>query len=200
MSRPRQNGGVQALPAAADPFAALVDVFAERVAGEILKRLEPLLQQVAQISINDSSVPRRGKGFAADIDTHTEGPIARSDPADDKAGERDKPRNRQVQILRPVAAAKKLGVSKMTVYRLENAGMILALRSAPSASGGMKRVSTTTCEIARQHAATTGSDQAPGGMTAPESRRQAAHERSCFDRQRCSNDRQASDFLQDAWR
>lgn len=29
-----------------------------------------------------------------------------------------------MQILRPVAAAKKLGVSKMTVYRLENAGMI----------------------------------------------------------------------------
>ena len=43
MSRSRQNWAVQALPAGADPLAALVDALAERVAGKILEGLEPLL-------------------------------------------------------------------------------------------------------------------------------------------------------------
>jgi hypothetical protein len=46
------------LPAGADPLAALVDMLAERVAGKILDRLEPLLQQVARISIDDPSTPK----------------------------------------------------------------------------------------------------------------------------------------------
>lgn len=58
MSRPHPPGAPRALPAGADPLAALVDMLAERVAGKILDRLEPLLQQVARISIDDPSTPK----------------------------------------------------------------------------------------------------------------------------------------------
>jgi len=46
----------------------------------------------------------------------------RTDSAD--AEELGRPRNDQLRILRPAAAAKKLGVSKMTLYRWEESGRI----------------------------------------------------------------------------
>jgi hypothetical protein len=75
VSRPRPNGALQALPARADPLAALVDVLAEQLTNKILERLGPTL---GPQSTNDDELLSYQQ--VADLLTTTEPPS----PADVK--------------------------------------------------------------------------------------------------------------------
>jgi predicted DNA-binding transcriptional regulator AlpA len=116
----------------------LVDVLAEQVARRILEYLSPLglmarsdepsLRRDDQSAGLHSPAPpfaSKPKRSATDSETHGVDRQGHADGADGaEAEKRGLLRNDQLRILRPAAAAKKLGISKTTLYRWEESGVI----------------------------------------------------------------------------
>ncbi len=116
MSRAGANVGI----ANADVLSALLDDLADRVAGKLVARLPHALPLLAQDGLAGGKAPKPASG--------------------EREGRDALRRNHEQRVLRPAAAAHKLGVSRATVYRWERSGAIPSrIQLGPHAVGWYER-------------------------------------------------------------